>query len=173
MNNAFDFCIRFLHAQLSAMLVDHASGHGHTGDIGTVFRRYPEPWKVFIEDADLPVRMRLPAVWYIVTSNPAQRIAFSTSGLTLQSPNLVAVCSRINSGMLPPVVSAGPVQAGCGARLPAGGRGAGHHHPGRILAAVLIPVSTKVSQLHSYFGQMHMHMLCCIWAWLRVGSKNS
>lgn len=29
------------------------------GDIGTVFRRYPEPWKVFIEDADLLVRISL------------------------------------------------------------------------------------------------------------------
>lgn len=25
------------------------------GDIGTVFRRYPEPWKVFIEDTELQV----------------------------------------------------------------------------------------------------------------------
>lgn len=31
------------------------------GDVGSVYRRYPEPWKVFVEDSETPGRYKLAA----------------------------------------------------------------------------------------------------------------
>jgi hypothetical protein len=86
----------------------------HTGDIGTVFRRYPEPWKVFIEDADLQVR----ALLHVVGAD---------ARLTTKACR--CACLRPTSTAIG-ILFTGPLQAGSRAGLSACRRGFGHHHPG-------------------------------------------
>ena len=88
----------------------------HEGDIGTVFRRYPEPWKVFIEDADLQVRT--------ISARCNSKLYHELDRVRVVMPacgpyQLQIACS-----------STGPLQAGSRAGSAARRRGAGHHYSG-------------------------------------------
>ena len=52
------------------------------GDVGSVYRRYPDPWKVFVEDSENPGRYKLAAER---TSRPAGEPLSIDQGLGIMS----------------------------------------------------------------------------------------